>query len=73
MCCEIDEHRGDPVQKTISIVRLIHEVVGARGVVSRIQPENAASIRVAERIGAHHDRDVVFKDKPLRIYLHPDP
>jgi RimJ/RimL family protein N-acetyltransferase len=47
--------------------------MGARGVLSVIHPENAASIRVAERLGATHERDHFSKGLALRVYVHPDP
>jgi RimJ/RimL family protein N-acetyltransferase len=38
-------------------------------VVSLIQAGNRASIRVAEKIGMQHERDTVFADTPLRVYV----
>ncbi len=52
----------------------LHEL-GARGVVSRIAAGNAASIRVAERLGARHARDSDERvgEQLVRIYVYPDP
>jgi RimJ/RimL family protein N-acetyltransferase len=42
--------------------------------ISIIHPDNAASIRVAERLGAHHERDIESGwVAPARIYVHPLP
>jgi len=54
-------------------IRFAREVVRARGVVSLIQPDNTASIRVVEKLGAKLEREIV--DRKLRrvlIYLFPD-
>ncbi len=37
-------------------------------VISIIQPENARSIRVAEKIGEHFEREDVVNDLPVHIY-----
>ena len=37
--------------------------------ISLIHPDNAASIRVAEKNGMHYDRDVAFDGHPCRLYL----
>jgi RimJ/RimL family protein N-acetyltransferase len=54
-------------------LRYAHEVVHARGVVSRILPDNAASIRVAERLGARYAGDVQLKGKAISVYAYVDP
>ena len=56
-------------------LRYAHEVVRARGVVSRILDGNAASVRVAERLGAKYARDayVQVKGRTIRVYAYPDP
>lgn len=36
--------------------------------ISLIHPDNAASIRVAEKIGERHERDVVAHGAPMRLY-----
>ena len=50
-----------------------HGVVGARGVISLIHPDNAPSIKVAERVGARYVREHMVKKEALRLYLHRDP
>lgn len=37
-------------------------------VISIIDPRNAASIRVAEKIGLVHEKDATFRGTPVRIY-----
>lgn len=44
---------------------------GLDGVISYIRPDNARSIRLAERLGATFERETVFFDKPCHIYRHP--
>lgn len=44
---------------------------GLDGVISYIDPGNARSIRLAERLGAAFERETVFFDKPCHIYRHP--
>ena len=47
--------------------------LGARGLISLIDAQNAPSIRVAERLGARWERDAVLKEHQVRVYVHPDP
>ncbi len=42
-------------------------------VICLIQPENAASIRVAEKIGMRHERDTLFANTTLLVYALDDP
>ena len=67
--------KGYALEMAARVLRYAHEVVGARGVVSHILPGNAASIRVAERLGARYagDADVKVKGSAVRIYVYPDP
>lgn len=44
---------------------------GLNGVISYIRPDNARSIRLAERLGAAFERETVFFDKPSHVYRHP--
>ncbi|MCX7566731.1 GNAT family N-acetyltransferase [Sulfitobacter sp. F26169L] len=41
------------------------------GVISYINPENTRSIALAERLGAHHERDSELLGNTTRIYRHP--
>ena len=47
--------------------------MNARGVLSVIHPDNAASIRVVEKMGARYSRDHDGKTVQLRVYVHRDP
>lgn len=49
-----------------------HTVLGRRGVTSVIRPENARSIRVAERLGAVRGREVPFFGTIAVLYVYPD-
>jgi RimJ/RimL family protein N-acetyltransferase len=44
---------------------------GLDSVISYIDPRNARSIKLAERLGAAFERETVFFDKPCHIYRHP--
>ena len=50
-----------------------YDLVGAREVISVIHPDNAASIRVAEKLGARYERRMDLDGQPVLIYLHRDP
>jgi RimJ/RimL family protein N-acetyltransferase len=54
--------------------RHAYETLGAQTLVSYIHPVNAASIRVAERLGAHLERTEPLLDfGPHHVYRHPPP
>jgi RimJ/RimL family protein N-acetyltransferase len=40
---------------------------------SFIDPHNEPSLRVAQRLSAAHERDVVLADNPVGLYRHPGP
>jgi RimJ/RimL family protein N-acetyltransferase len=42
--------------------------LGLRRLISLIHPDNAASIRVAEKLGERHETDVVLSGRPARVY-----
>lgn len=42
--------------------------LGLTRLISLIDPENAASIRVAEKLGEQHERDVVVHGRTTRLY-----
>ncbi|MEM9221080.1 MAG: GNAT family N-acetyltransferase [Pseudomonadota bacterium] len=57
-------------------VRAIREEAVRRGVrtlVSYIDPRNAPSIALAERVGATLDGPITLRDKAARVYRHPIP
>jgi RimJ/RimL family protein N-acetyltransferase len=45
--------------------------LGLARLVSYVRPDNTASMRVAERLGARPDGEFSLRDKPHIIYLHP--
>ena len=47
--------------------------LGPATLVSYIAPENQASIRVAERLGAEPDGDIQLRGEPAKVYRHPYP
>jgi len=42
--------------------------LGLRRLIALIDAENVRSIRVAEKIGLHHEKDTLFREKPVRVY-----
>jgi len=64
---------GYATEACAAVLRHAHHTMGARDVLSVIHPENLASIRVAERLGARYDRDHVSRGETLRIYVHRNP
>ena len=65
--------KGYATEAARRALRYAHEVLGARGLISLIDAQNAPSIRVAERLGARWERDAVLKEHQVRVYVHPDP
>lgn len=65
--------KGYATESAERSLRFAREVVRARGVVSLIQPENTASIRVVEKLGAKFEREILDrKQRRALIYLFPD-
>ena len=48
-----------------------YETIGTKTLVSYIDPENAPSMRVAERLGARHDGTITLRGRPAEVYRHP--
>src|SRR5438105_4445915 len=65
--------KGYATEVAARSLRYAHETLGARGVLSLIQPANAPSIRVAEKLGARLDREIQIRNKPVRVYVYRDP
>lgn len=53
---------GYATEAAISVMRWTWEVLDTRTLISVIHPENAASMRVAERLGMRWDRSVNLRD-----------
>jgi RimJ/RimL family protein N-acetyltransferase len=47
--------------------------IGAPTLVSYIDPDNALSIRLADRLGARHDGRIMLRGRPAEVYRHPNP
>lgn len=61
--------RGLGTEAAAAIRDYARQVRRHRRLISIIDPKNIASIRVAEKIGMHYEKDALFKDKvPVRIY-----
>lgn len=52
-------------------LRYARETLGRDRIISLIDPRNAASIRVAERLGAVADGMVDLSGRPARVYAYP--
>jgi RimJ/RimL family protein N-acetyltransferase len=48
---------------------LAQRLLGPERVIHLIHPENAASIAVAKKLGAEHERDTEILDGPVAIYV----
>lgn len=51
-----------------AIVRHAHEVLSLERLIGLIDPENAASVKVAEKVGMRYERDHVDEHGPCSIY-----
>lgn len=60
--------RGYATEGAAAAVDYAWRELGADRLISLIQPANARSIRVAERLGERHDGDVVFNGQLARVY-----
>ncbi len=50
-----------------------YNVMGRTTMVSYIAPDNDASQRVAERLGAHHETTIELRGKTAQVWRHPGP
>ena len=71
---EESEGKGYAFEAALAARRHALDVVGWREVFSVVAPENARSIRLAERLGATLDRTVTAPNgRPALIFRHPAP
>ena len=59
---------GFATEAAHAIVRHAHAVLGIERLIGLIDPENAASVRVAEKVGMRFERDHVDEHGPCAIY-----
>ena len=66
------EHQGKgyATEGGAAALRYAFDVVGADTVISLIQPANAASIRVAEKLGGALDRTITLLGNPALVYAY---
>jgi RimJ/RimL family protein N-acetyltransferase len=70
------EHEGKGIahEAALRVRAWAFETLGWTRLVSCIRPENARSIRLAERLGARFERtDTIPGGIPTHVYLHPAP
>jgi RimJ/RimL family protein N-acetyltransferase len=65
--------RGYATEAARRIREFTYDNLGATTLVSYIDPGNAASIRVAERLGARPDGEIVLRGDRSIVYRHPYP
>lgn len=63
--------RGYATEAARAALRYAHEVIARDRVVSLIQPENTASIRVAERLGGVRESPVELDGRLVHVYAYP--
>lgn len=61
-------NRGYATEASRDAIVFAFDVVGADHVISMIQPENARSIRVAEKIGERFERVLELDGRPTHVY-----
>jgi RimJ/RimL family protein N-acetyltransferase len=67
------QDRGYATEAGIRARQFAYEQLGAKTLVSYIAPENGASKRVAERMGARIDGRITLRGDPAEVYRHPYP
>jgi len=60
--------RGYATEATRACAAWMFNTLHLKEVVSFIDPENVASVRVAEKLGQSYARDIVFEGEALRVY-----
>ena len=62
--------RGYATESARAVRDFAFETLGIRRLIAMIDPSNIASIHVAEKIGMHYEKDVLFPgyDHPDRVY-----
>lgn len=65
------EGRGYATEAARAARDWAHDAHGLGPLVSYVHPENTPSMRVAERLGAHHERDTTLLGGPAQVWRHP--
>jgi RimJ/RimL family protein N-acetyltransferase len=65
--------RGYATEGGRAVVAMAYEALGATHLISLIRPDNAASIRVAEKLGAVRESTIQFLGGPCHIYAYNGP
>lgn len=60
--------RGFATEAAQAALTYAFEAIGAESVCSLIIPQNAPSIRVAERLGEHYERDIDVQGRTAHLY-----
>jgi RimJ/RimL family protein N-acetyltransferase len=69
--CDGAEGKGYAFEAATAARRYAASHQNLNGVVSYIAPENARSMALAARLGAHFERDAELLGKPCQIWRHP--
>jgi RimJ/RimL family protein N-acetyltransferase len=59
---------GYATEAALAVLGWARDELKLERLISLIHPENEASIRVAEKLGERHERDVVLSGRPARVY-----
>ena len=65
--------RGYATEGARAVVRMAYEDLGATHLISLIRPENTASIRVAEKLGAVRESTIEMLGGPAHIFAYGGP
>ncbi|HEY8680325.1 MAG TPA: GNAT family N-acetyltransferase [Candidatus Dormibacteraeota bacterium] len=65
--------RGYATEGAKAVVRMAYESVAATHLISLIRPDNLASIRVAEKLGAIRESTIEMSGGPAHIYAYGGP
>jgi RimJ/RimL family protein N-acetyltransferase len=68
-----EQGHGYATEAAQCVRRYAYEALGLTTLVSYIKPENVASRRLAERLGARHETTIQLRDETAAVYRHPGP
>lgn len=66
-------NRGYATEAATPVVRMAYETLGTTRLISLIRPDNAASIRVAEKLGAVPERTITMTGGPTLVFSYSSP